>query len=78
MKDFQKEFEVNHVKLSCYPLSAAQRVHNYSRMACLYQQLLNIGSGLYIQQETDFTLLKKAIYEAYARQDAMRLLFFAG
>ncbi len=75
MKDFQKEFEVNHVKLTCYPLSAAQRVHNYSRMACPYQQLLNIGSGLYIQQETDFTLLKEAIYEAYARQDAMRLRF---
>lgn len=70
-----KEFQVNGVTLQCYPLTAAQRVHNFSRLACPYQQLLNIGTGLYIKQDVDFSLLKEAIYEAYSRLDAMRLRF---
>jgi hypothetical protein len=70
-----KEFECNGVKLQCYPLTAAQRIHNYSRMACPYHQLLNIGTGLYIQQDVDFDLLKEAIYEAYIRLESMRIRF---
>lgn len=56
-----KEFQVNGVTLQCYPLTAAQRIHNYSTMHCPYHQLLNIGTGFYIQMETDFALLKEAI-----------------
>lgn len=70
-----KEFQVNNVTVQAYPLTAAQRIHNFSRLACPYHQLLNIGTGLYIQQDVDFTLLKEAIYEAYARLDSMRLRF---
>lgn len=70
-----KEFQVNGVTLQCYPLTAAQRVHNFSRMACPYHQLLNIGTGLYIQQDVDFQLLREAIKEAYCRLDSMRLRF---
>lgn len=70
-----KEFIINGVKIEAYPLTAAQRIHNYSRLACPRNELLNIGTGLYIKQETDFELLREAIYEAYERQDAMRLRF---
>lgn len=70
-----KEFQVNGVNLQCYPLTAAQRIHNYSILYCPYHQLLNIGTGLYIQQEVDFSVLKEAIYEAYQRFESMRLRF---
>lgn len=70
-----KEFHLNGVKLECYPLTAAQRIHNFSRLTCPYHQLLNIGTGLYIQQETDFNLLREAIKEAVVRLESMRLRF---
>lgn len=70
-----KEFQVNGVTLQCYPLTAAQRIHNYSILYCPYHQLLNIGTGLYIQQDVDFAILKEAIYEAYQRFESMRLRF---
>ena len=53
-----KEFQVNGVNLQCYPLTAAQRIHNYSTMHCPYHQLLNIGTGFYIQIDMDFSLLE--------------------
>ncbi len=70
-----KEFQLNGVTIQGYPLNAAQRIHNYSILYCPYHQLLNIGTGLYIQQEVDFKLLKEAIYEAYIRFESMRLRF---
>lgn len=70
-----KEITVNGVTLKTYPLTAAQRIHNYSILFCPHHQLLNIGTGLYIQQETDFALLKEAVYEAINRFDSMRLRF---
>lgn len=70
-----KEFHVNGVKLECYPLTAAQRIHNFSRLSCPFHQLLNIGTGLYIQQDTDFNILEEAIKESYNRIDSMRLRF---
>lgn len=72
---FMKEFKVNGAILQCYPLTAAQRLHNYTVKYCPYHQILNIGTGLYIKMETDFDLLKEAIYEAYERFDSMRLRF---
>ncbi len=70
-----KEFTVNGAVLQCYPLTAAQRLHNYTVKYCPFHQILNIGSGLYIQMETDFDLLREAIYVAYERFDCMRLRF---
>ena len=70
-----KEFIVNGVKVEAYPLTAAQRIHNFSRMSCPFHQLLNIGTGLYIQQETDFDLLKESIKESINRFESMRLRF---
>lgn len=71
-----KEFQVNGVTLQCYPLTAAQRIHNYSVSYCpSHQQLLNIGTGFYVKEDTDFNLLKEAIYESYERFESMRLRF---
>lgn len=71
-----KEFQINGVTLKCYPLTAAQRVHNYSVQYCPnHHQLLNIGTGLYVKEDTDFNILKEAIYMAYERFESMRLRF---
>lgn len=70
-----KKITINGVTVDVYPLTAAQRIHNYSRLACPRNELLNIGTGLYIKQETDFGKLAEAIHEAIIRQDSMRLRF---
>ena len=69
-----KEFNVNGAVLQCYPLTAAQRIHNYT-IKFSSHQVLNIGTGFYVQQDLDFNLLKQAIYMAYERFDSMRLRF---
>lgn len=70
-----KKMTINNVSVDAYPLTAAQRIHNYSRLFCPRNELLNIGTGLYIKQETDFNLLREAIHKAYDRHDSMRLRF---
>ncbi len=71
-----KEFQVNGAVLKCYPLTAAQRIHNYSVSYCPnHQQLLNIGTGFYVQEDTDFNILKEAVYAAYEQFESMRLRF---
>lgn len=71
-----KEFTVNGAVIKCYPLAAAQRMHNYTVKYCPCHQVLNIGTGLYVQQDVDFNLLKQAIYKAYERFESMRLRFY--
>ena len=69
-----KEFNVNGAVLQCYPLTAAQRIHNYTiKFSC--HQVLNIGTGFYVKQELDFDLLKQAVKMSYQRFDSMRLRF---
>lgn len=58
-----------------YPLTAAQRLHDYCLKYCPKKQVLNIGSSLTIQQDLDWDLLKQAIYRAYDRCESMRLRF---
>lgn len=70
-----KEININGSVVQCYPLPAAQRMHNYTVKYCPCHQVLNIGTGLYVQQEVDFDLLRQAIYKAYERFESMRLRF---
>lgn len=70
-----KEFTIHGTVMQCYPLTAAQRLHNYTIRYCPKHQVLNIGTGLYVQLDLDFTLLKEVIYQVYERQDSMRLRF---
>lgn len=69
-----KELSINGTVMKCYPLTAAQRLHNYTIKFCP-PQVLCIGTGLYVKQEVDFGLLKKAVYKAYEMFDTMRLRF---
>ncbi len=69
-----KELNVNGAIMKCYPLCAAQKLHNYTIRFCP-AQVLCIGTGLYVQQEVDFGLLKRAIYKAYEMFETMRLRF---
>lgn len=58
-----------------YPLTAAQKLHLFALQFCPKKQVLNIGSSLTIQTDLDWDILKKSVYEAYSRCDAMRLRF---
>lgn len=58
-----------------YPLTAAQRLHFFTLAHCAKKQVLNIGTSLTIEQDLDWDVLKKAIYEAYARCESMRIRF---
>lgn len=69
-----KEFTINGAVLQCYPLTAAQRIHNYTIRYCP-SQVLCIGTGLYLQAGVDFSVLKESIHEAIMRFDCMRLRF---
>lgn len=69
-----KEFNINGAVMKCYPLCAAQRLHNYTVKFCP-AQVLCIGTGLYVKQDVDFALLKKAVYKGYEMFETMRLRF---
>lgn len=69
-----KEFNINGAVMKCYPLCAAQRLHNYTVKFCP-PQVLCIGTGLYVQEDVDFGLLKKAVYKGYEMFETMRLRF---
>ncbi|MBO5209705.1 MAG: peptide synthetase [Lachnospiraceae bacterium] len=58
-----------------YPLTSAQKLHYYSMKYCPKKQVLNIGSGLTIQVELNWDLLKQCIQEAIMRCEAMRVQF---
>ncbi len=70
-----KEIEINGVTRECYPLAPAQSLHFFTVMACGQPQVLNIGTGLYIQHDIDFNVLKESIYIAYERHECSRLRF---
>lgn len=69
-----KEININGAVMKCYPLCAAQKLHHYTIKFCP-TQVLCIGTGLYVQQEVDFEVLKKAIYKGYEMFETMRLRF---
>lgn len=58
-----------------YPLTAAQKLHDYCLKYCPKKQVLNIGSSLTIEQDLDWDVLKQAVYQAYDRCESMRLRF---
>lgn len=58
-----------------YPLTSAQKLHYYSMKYCPKKQVLNIGTGLTIQVELQWDVLKECIQEAIKRCEAMRIQF---
>ncbi|MDE5584602.1 MAG: peptide synthetase [Ruminococcus sp.] len=69
-----KELNINGAVMKCYPLCPAQKLHNYTLYFCP-AQVLCIGTGLYVQQDIDFNLLREAIRQSYERFETMRLRF---
>ena len=55
-----------------YPLTVAQRFHNYYSQYCPGKEILNVGTSLTIEFELDVEELGKAIYKAYDRCESMR------
>lgn len=58
-----------------YPLTAAQKFHNFYQNFCPKKQVVNIGTSLTIETEINFDSLSQAIYKAYERCEAMRVRF---
>ena len=58
-----------------YPLTPAQKLHYYTVQYCPQKQVLNIGTSLTIENDIDFDVLKESIYEAYDRNECMRIRF---
>ncbi len=55
-----------------YPLTVAQKFHNYYSQYCPGKEILTIGTSLTIEFELDIEELRKAIYKAYDRCESMR------
>ena len=71
-----KEMVINGAAVQTYPLTAAQRVHYYTVTTSQRNELLNIGTGFYLEYgETDFETLRECIYEGYRKFESMRLRF---
>lgn len=58
-----------------YPITVAQSFHLYYMEFCPKKEVLNIGTSLTIEYELDIDELRKAIYKAYERCEAMRVRF---
>lgn len=55
-----------------YPLTVAQKFHNYYAQYCPGKEILNVGSSLTIEFELDIEELRRAVYKAYERCESMR------
>ncbi len=58
-----------------YPLAISQKMHYFTVSYCPNKAVLNIGTSLTIDNDIDFAVLKESIYEAYDRNECMRLRF---
>ena len=73
-----KELNINGAVVQAYPLTAAQRIHFYTVNACHRYELLNIGTGFFLEySDVDFDTLKECIYDGYEKFECMRLRFCA-
>lgn len=67
---------INGAVVQAYPLTAAQRIHFYTVNACKRGELLNIGTGFYLEySDVDFDTLRECIYDGYEKFECMRLRF---
>ncbi len=58
-----------------YPLTKAQKFHFYYLNFSPKKEVLNIGTSLTIEVDLDWDMLKGCIYEAYQRNECMRVRF---
>ena len=55
-----------------YPLTVAQKFHNFYSQYCPGKEILTIGTSLTIEFELNIEELRKAVYKAYDRCESMR------
>ncbi len=55
-----------------YPLTVAQKFHEYYANVSPGKEILNVGTSLTIEFELDLDELRKAVYKAYERCESMR------
>ncbi|MCM1173847.1 MAG: condensation domain-containing protein [Blautia sp.] len=55
-----------------YPLTVAQKFHNYYAQYSPGKEILNVGTSLTIEFKLNLEELRKAIYKAYERCESMR------
>lgn len=55
-----------------YPLTVAQKFHNFYAQYSPGKEILNVGISLTIEFDLDIDELRKAIYKAYERNESMR------
>lgn len=58
-----------------YPLTVAQKFHFFYQSMITKKEVVNIGLSFTIELDFDREVLKRAIYTAYSRQEAMRVRF---
>ncbi len=58
-----------------YPLTKAQKFHFYYLKFSPKKEVLNIGTSLTIEVDLDWNMLRECIYEAYGRNECMRVRF---
>ena len=58
-----------------YPLTVAQKYHNFYADSTEHKEILNIGTSLTIEFELNVDELRNAIYKAYQRNEFMRVRF---
>lgn len=75
-KTFMKELVINGAVVQAYPLTAAQRIHYYTVTMAQRKELLNIGTGFYLEYgDVDFDTLRECVYDGYRAYESMRLRF---
>lgn len=61
------------IKRECYPLTSQQMVHIYTLNYSPTQEVVNIGSGAYLQMNLNLAALREALNRAVERCESMRM-----
>ena len=61
------------IKRECYPLTPAQVIHMYTLKFSPTDEVVNIGTGQYLQIDMNIAALREALNRAVERCESMRL-----
>lgn len=64
------------IKRECYPLTAAQMVHLYTISLSPTHEIVNMGTGRYLQMSINQAALREALNRAVERCESMRIRFW--
>lgn len=61
------------IKRDCYPITEAQKLHMYTMTFSPTSEIVNMGTGRYLQMQIDQSALREALNRAVERCESMRL-----